>query len=359
MGKLGRFACIFTPMALTITSLVLTILLLLGGSMQSSGTLNSLHFFSADFSNFSVPGSDSSALAVALTAARKNGSIADFYHIHLFNYCSGKTVAGANGAAAEEKVDYCSPRSKDFWFDPVAVWDLSGTAKIAGATSNIAVVNAAEGNATAMTNRLLGDAAAKGLDAYRRVAGWMCAAYIASLCLGLATVLLGIFAIFSRIGSMITTIVAVLSTLLLLAATLTSTLLFSSLLLALRALLHPYNTTLSLSRPTLTLDWLAVLLSAAATIFWLFSSCCCSGRSHHAQREAERGDGSESGWGRGRGRGMRAEKTGGYERVASPNGAGVPLRDLEGRGFGGGQRHGFGGAQAQGLGVGYEPYRHV
>lgn len=45
MGKLGRFACIFTPMALTIASLICLLLIFLGGLNKSSSTLRDLYVF--------------------------------------------------------------------------------------------------------------------------------------------------------------------------------------------------------------------------------------------------------------------------------------------------------------------------
>lgn len=45
MGKLGRIACIATPMALTIASLICLLLVFLGGINKSDSTLNGLYFF--------------------------------------------------------------------------------------------------------------------------------------------------------------------------------------------------------------------------------------------------------------------------------------------------------------------------
>lgn len=143
------------------------------------------------------------------------------------------------------------------------------------------------------------------------------------------------------------------------AAALTATLLFSTLLGALRALLDPYNIHLSLSRPCFTTLWLSVVFSWAATLFWLFSVCCCSGRSnpHHKSNKGGLWDAEPKGQGYGgRGRGLKVEKTGGhgYERVGSPflgndggHGDQVPLQQYPGH---------AGGYPAQ-QGGQYEPFR--
>ena len=84
----------------------------------------------------------------------------------------------------------------------------------------------------------------------------------------------------------------------------------------------------------LTATWLAVAFSVCAGIFWLFSTCCCSGKSDKKSVKVE-----------------KAPYT--YERVASPylgqsanqgaSGSGVRMQDL-----GPGKQT-----------VGYEPYRHA
>lgn len=45
MGKAGRFACIFTPMALTIASLICLAIVLSGQAYQSMELSRSLYFF--------------------------------------------------------------------------------------------------------------------------------------------------------------------------------------------------------------------------------------------------------------------------------------------------------------------------
>lgn len=45
MGKIGRFACILTPMICTLISLFCTIVVLLGGTNKNSGPISGLYFF--------------------------------------------------------------------------------------------------------------------------------------------------------------------------------------------------------------------------------------------------------------------------------------------------------------------------
>jgi len=146
---------------------------------------------------------------------------------------------------------------------------------------------------------------------------------------------------------------------------LTSTILFGALVGTLQTLLHPYGIKLVLGGHALTIAWLAVAFSWAATLFWLFSVCCCSGRDNPHHRSNKGGlwaaEPKGQGYGGGRGRGLRVEKTGGgYERVGSPfvGGGGhdaerygdqVPLQSYPQ------QQAGHSRGQSTG---GFEPFRH-
>lgn len=198
-------ACIFTPMALTIASLVCVILINMGGWSRTSSTLNNLYFMEADFSNYTSNPSNTSALSLALDAGRSSKSIADLYQIHLWNYCNG--TVNKDGV---HNITYCSPRQHAFWFNPVEEWSLNQTATNASQTGDSALDNL-KSNVTALENKLLGEGAEKSLKAYQRVAGWMFAMYTAAFWFLLATLLFGILAIFSRWGSFITWIASVVS----------------------------------------------------------------------------------------------------------------------------------------------------
>jgi hypothetical protein len=54
MGKLGRIACIATPMALTIASLICLLFVFLGGINKDDGTLRGLYFFKVRYSPASL-----------------------------------------------------------------------------------------------------------------------------------------------------------------------------------------------------------------------------------------------------------------------------------------------------------------
>jgi hypothetical protein len=217
MVQAGRVACIFTPFALSIATLVCLILVFLGGMSEHNNTLGNLYFFKvsglettlrqhtdsyllqADLSNFAnatqndllsiinprdtISGIDTrdtsvnSELNTLLVDAQKTLKIQDYYTVYLWNYCSW------NG---NDKYSFCSPRKAEFWFNPVEVWGLNGT------------------NAESLLPKELKD----GLNTYKDVAKYMFIVYVIALVATIVELLIGISAMFSRWGSFVTTFFA-------------------------------------------------------------------------------------------------------------------------------------------------------
>ncbi|KAF7191350.1 SUR7 family protein pun1 [Pseudocercospora fuligena] len=352
MGKAARLACIFTPMALTIASFIALVLIEVAGW----NTLDSYYFFRANLTDLDVSGgSSNSALTTAIGDIKTAGGIGEIYNVYLWNYCSSNKTDGSDTK--------CSKRETQFVFDPIDVWQLNTTG-IATSTSSAdnaieSAVNNAVNNIEELEDELLGKSGKKALDAYRKVAKWMFIAYQISFWTTLATIIVGILALFSRWGSLFTWILSAVSSFFTIAAVLTSTILFSVLVGALNEVFKDYNIKLSMGHNALVAGWLGVVFSLSATLFWLMSICCCSGRSnpHHKSNKGGLWNAEPKGQGYGdyaRGRGLKVEKTGGdYERVASPYMGGhehedqVPLQDYQ-------QPAPYNAHQ----GVGYEPYRH-
>ncbi|SMR42209.1 unnamed protein product [Zymoseptoria tritici ST99CH_1A5] len=381
MGKAGRAACILTPMLLTLASLICLLLVQLGGINKSNDTLNSMSFFTANLTNFtSTSISGDSTLALALQQVQDTGSVADIYQIHLWNYCTANSSADG-----DTDMDKCSKRKQNFVFDPVKVWGLevaNATKDSSGSASDNAIqaaIHNVADNINDYEEKILGKSGKEALHAYRTVAKWMFIAYQVAFWTTLATLVVGIFAVFSRIGSLCTWILALISTLFTFIAVLMSTILFSVLVPALNKVLDDYGIKLSLSTPQLTVVWLAVAFSLAGSLFWLFSICCCSGRSnpHHRSNKGGLWNAEPKGQGYGvadqqhhaawagerRSRGLQVEKTGGdYERVTSPYAGhggeeSVPLNDYaQPTSYSSG---GLGGNRHYAQQVGSEPYRHA
>lgn len=295
MGKAGRFACIFTPMALTIASLVCLIIVGLGGTNKSNGFYNNLYFFQANTSDINIDPSSldlpsnpvtDGLLNLTTSVAKAALDVKDFYHISLWNYCSGDFHTNGSGSVSDH-VTYCSPHTNEFWFNPVDVWGLNNTG----------------------IDQLFSKELRDGLNTYRVVAKWMFIAYIVALISTIAEILVGILALFSRLGSLATTIVSSVSSLFFLAFALTSTILYATLTGTFNHALTKYDIHGSLGHDIYVTVWIGVAFSLASGLFWLFSSCCCSGRSDRIK-----------GYGDGPARSKYRDQQGPYqyERVESP-----------------------------------------
>ncbi|KAL7949291.1 SUR7/PalI family domain-containing protein [Trichoderma barbatum] len=314
MGKGGRIACIAVPYLWTIGALIAIIFVGIGSTDSDSATLNKLFFMRADLSNVTTVEATRSGdqllyltstamrnatdeFAAALEEAERDSELRDFYNIGLFGYCSGEKEHG------EYVVDFCSKPKGSFWFNPLEVWHLN----ISGVPDLLPTHLQSE------------------LKTYQKVSHWMFVSYVLAFATTCIQLLVGFSAIFSRIGSLATTVVAVVATIFMFAATITSTALFVVLTGIFNTSLKQYGVSAQLGGNLFAASWFAAVLSLASSILWLFSSCCCSGRT-----EAR-----------------RASPKGNYEKV-----------DL---GSGSGSHHGHTAAPAPTFdhtNTAYEPYRH-
>jgi hypothetical protein len=166
-----------------------------------------------------------------------------------------------------ETITYCSPSKSNFWFDPFEVWGLKNTT---------------------FQQALGDDKLQNGLNAYKKATGWMVWAYGIALVLAAAEFIIGFFAIFSRWGSLVTTIVSTAQTIFIIAAAATSTTVYGVLTGVFETALEPIKIEPSMGTKMLSVVWLAVAFSLASGLFWLFSVCCCSGKSPHKKVQAEK-----------------------------------------------------------------------
>ncbi|KKZ63085.1 hypothetical protein EMCG_02586 [[Emmonsia] crescens] len=326
MGKGGRIACIFTPYLLTIGALVCLILVGLGVT-KPSAPLNSLYFVKADLSDVDV---DSNGVPEelfpftnGLQQADGKGNLHDFYLIGLWNHCYGENVDG------KDKIIKCTDRKAKYWFNPVAVWGLD------------------EVDDNDKGDKFLPGSLDKSLSAYKKVAGWMFIAFVVALVATCVELLVGVAAVFSRWGSLAVTMVSAVSSIFIFASAITATAMYAALTAAVNTSLKSYNINASLGKNMFVTLWLGVAFSFAAGTFWLFSVCCCSGRSPYNHNNK----GSNSG---GRKGGVTAEKTPyTYERVSDPYGGAAATTPFMPAAAGSGQPAG-----ANGKDMAYEPFRH-
>lgn len=270
-------------------------------------TLNS----SPDVLN-TLGGNDVALLGGALSTAKQSLGMKDYYTIYLRSYCSwngGDTYAN------------CTDPKAYFWFNPINVWGLNSTG--------------------VPVDDYLPKAFRDGLSVYHSASKAIFYLYTGALAAAAVTLLVGISAIFSRLGSFFTTFCAAAMALLLLGASITATAVYITLRGALDGTLKKeYGIDSTVGTKVLTVTWIGTALALGAAFFWLLSVCCCSGRSpyHPGNREARR---------------TRAEKTPyTYERVGSPylgptDHQSVPLNTLGPHG----------GGYVEQRGAAYEPFR--
>lgn len=318
MGKVGRFACILTPMLLTLASLLCIVIVMIGqlstkdNKAPSTALGRDLYFFKADTSGFTADPDNvldhlpdnvniDNNLLQALQGAASSKELKDFYQVGLWSYCEGDK----DDKTGKETITYCSASKSNFWFDPFSVWELKDTS----------------------AQKVLGEDLQKGLNTYKKVAGWMVWSFGIALILSVAEFIIGFFAIFSRWGSLVTTIVSTAQTVFILAAASTATGVYAVLTGLFESVLKPYNIKASMGKQMLSVVWLAVAFGVASGLFWLLSVCCCSGKSAHKKVSAE-----------------KTPYT--YERVASPA---FPAQQ--------GQHTGYVGAGHGQSGTAYEPFR--
>ena len=317
-GKAGRFVCIFVPMVLTLAALVFQIMVGLGGTNAKNNYLSNLYFMQADTSgalgNSSLtdrPANDWTDPAVK-TADGKI-ILQPYYTVSLWNYCAGSGDSVARSPLAinqqdAKSVEFCTGRQLYFWFNPKDVWGFNGK----------------------LGDALFTERANNALNDYEKTASkWMSSLYILGIVAVSLEILIGIGALFSRLGSLFTTISALVSTAFLFAFALLTTLTYSSLVAAFNLSLNQYSIKFKLGPTMFVYIWLSVACSLVAALFWAFSSCCCSGRSREPRGHKPA-------------MGERAPYT--YERVEGP--------------YGHPQQHTGQMSQGGARPAAYEPFRH-
>lgn len=223
-----------------------------------------------------------SVLTGALEAAKQQLDMKDYYTIYLRGYC------GWNG---KDMYANCSSPKAFFWFDPITIWGLDSN------TTGQAIEN------------VLPESLRTGLATYEKVSKVMSIAYLVAAIATVLTLLIGISAIFSRWGSLITTVFATVSWIFLVAGSAIAIALFASLKTVLnKELEKEYGIVTDIGNKGYVVTWIGSAFALGSGVFWFFSVCCCSGRDHNpwnpGNKDARR---------------TRAERTPyTYERVGSP-----------------------------------------
>jgi hypothetical protein len=290
-------------MLCTLISLICTLIIIIGGTNKNSAPISGVYFFRIDTRYISTPSSvgvipgvniDNDLLKTGFNMSSKELGLADFYTSSLWNYCSG-TITGDNW-----EITACEKASATYFFDPIQILNVSASAnapEIEWPTSIQKINNAVQAVSKAMITM-----------------------YVFGFISTVVTFAVGWFGLLSRWGSCVTTIFANISFFCLLSGSIMSTALYYSMQETYNKALSDFSVAASTNRHTFSTTWLAVAFSLAASIFWLFSTCCCSGKK---ARVMGTDHGAKGG----------AVKTGAgghnYERIAAPyqggSGAGYPV----------------------------------
>lgn len=267
-GKVGRFACIFVPMLLTMATLCLLSVIGLGQTNARNDYLSNLYFARFNMSSVtSNPDFINNPINqyTDLLDRTPDGKIIiqNFYSIGLWNYCAG---AGANttksvlaiGQQSAMSVNFCSGRQLQWGFDPSIVWGMPQKTQID-----------VFGNSF---NSWMQDTY---LASSRK---WIPTLYILGVTFTAIQILVGIGGLFSRLGSLFTTIFSIFTTSLNFSFALLTTITYVR-LTNLQTSFATSGVEIQIGRTALIYVWFAWALSFVGSLFWAFSSCCCSGRS--------------------------------------------------------------------------------
>jgi len=236
--------------------------------------------------------------------------LADFYKASLFTSCA---TTGANTV--------CHPFAYNW------------AADAANATKFTSLAASADGITISLPDSLT-----NALRTFATVLHWTEIVFTIAFVATIIELVLGLFAICSRVGSCCTSIVSCFQALTVIAASIMATVLGSIVVGAMEASAKAYGVTASLNGAYLGITWLSVAFSLASGLFWVFSICCCA-PDHSSRRDKHRSTAGD----------MPLHQTQGYQRVNDPfaptaySGHQYPMTQMKGR-------------QAD---PAYEPYSHA
>jgi hypothetical protein len=285
MGKLGRFACILTPMLCTLASLVATVLLLSSGTRKS--VLPSMYYIKVDVRRISLSGTIDVLSGTNLDPKIKTGitsanaqelGLHDFYTSYMWNYCSGNVTDN------KWTTEQCEKPKTGYTFDVENIIAQEGKKEVT-----------------------FPDSVKKVQRAVNVVSKFMVACYVLGAVATGVTFIVGWFGLLSRWGSCVTTIFADIAFGFLLVASICATVLAYSLKGAFNKAFDSFGVDATVGNSWISTTWIATAFAFAASVFWMMSMCCCSGRASRVMGDRE-----------GK-RAMKVERTPyTYERVASP-----------------------------------------
>ncbi|KAF3003392.1 hypothetical protein E8E14_008291 [Neopestalotiopsis sp. 37M] len=304
MGNVGRFFCVALPFILTTASIICMLIVGLTGVTGSS----SLYIFEANVTDLSI----SSSLVTSLLSrdlheleARQGDSSSSWHDASSLASSTASSASSSASAAAASAISSALGGSStstnitatDLGLDDLYNVNLWGYCSIdadgnrdctkakfnwAESTFNDSYLSASGYNIT------LPDEISDALTAFKTVTKWTEVVYIITMiALGLELVL-GFFTYCSRAVSCVTYLVSGIATTAVCATAGMITALAVIVVGAIEGTAKAYGVTGTINTNMLAAAWLGAAFAIAASMFWLFSACCC--KRDPKQRHSKHGD---------------------------------------------------------------------
>lgn len=269
----GRFFCVALPFALTIGSIIFLLVGALAGVADKS-----LYIFRADVENLSIdkanfknvvenldidvpdiPGVKREVKTDNITA--ENLGLSKYYDVSLWGFC--ETDYQGKRTCTDPKFDWASHKMSESYIESFG--------KQAGVDIDLP--------------KEFVDA----LKAFSTFSKWTQIVFIAAFISLAVEIVLGIFANCSRVMSCCTWIFSGIATALVAAAALMATLMGSAVVAAIKSTAKFYGAKADLNKRFLGVVWIAVAFAIGASLFWVFTICCCKPekRSRNKNRQSD------------------------------------------------------------------------
>ncbi|CAJ2500608.1 Uu.00g034610.m01.CDS01 [Anthostomella pinea] len=348
----GRYVCVALPFILTVASIICGLIAGLTGVSS-----NNLHLFRIDITNLSVDVTQlSSLINNASDLVSRSPDPVEWHDSTLLDKASDAVdeaedkagdVSGIAGSLSSQVGDtriYAANLSLANIYD-FNIWGYCMTsqngsktctkAEFDWATKNLNTSWIDQFSEVSHLNLTIPDGLNDGLNTYKTVNKWTEVVYIISMvALGLE-LFVGLFSAYSRGVSCLVWLISGFATAAVIAAAVLMTVMGSVVVGAVLGVSSQYGVKASVDTSFLATIWIGVAFALGASLFWLFSACCCKSE----KRSHKRGGSSE--------------------KFLPPTGSYAPIGEHQNRTSGYGYNN-FGAPQRGGgrSDLAYEPYSH-
>lgn len=287
----GRFFCVALPFALTVGSIIFLLVGALAGVADKS-----LYLFRIDVTDLSINPANTSSIIENITSRDHRIDTRDNHvdtrdHHQVETRATQESNITASDLGLGKVYDialwgYCWTDQKDKRHCTKAKFDW---AKSALNTSYIEHFGSAAGREIDLPDELK-----NALKAFRYGAKWTEVAYIVAFIALAAEIVLGIFANCSRVMSCCTWIISGLAAALVIAAASLSSAMGLVVVAAIKASAKWYGVKGKINTTFFSAVWIAAAFALAASMFWIWTICCCAPeRRPSSNRKNRRSDGEK------------------------------------------------------------------